>query len=120
MAKEFKEYDRKYARYMGKLVEGEVGIPEPIPQWPFMAELVKPSHAIIRHAVYFADGAEEWQKFRVSLKGWPTSMKLARLKRLWEYAKVLDNKVLIVRLNNYIDSMKRSGLLDSTGHVIAG
>lgn len=114
MVKEFKEYDKKYRKLQGSFLEGEKEIRVGGDNCFFFAgELYKPSHEIIRHAVYFAPGAEEWQRFRVSLKTMPTKVKLARLNNRWIRHVVEELSDLErVRICNYVDSMRRSGLLD--------
>lgn len=121
MAKEFKDYDKKYRHLIGTLLPHE---PQPaqLKVWPYMADFIpwkKPDHATIAAAVY---GSEVWQMFRVSLKGWSTEHKLGRLAYRHDrmicrrHASYVDTEVL--RINNYIDSMKRSGLINQKGEVI--
>ena len=120
MVKEFKEYDKKYRAFKGQMLSGEPASTAR-DSWPYMDCLYKASAAGIRNAVYFAEGAEDWQKFRVSLKGMRTVVKLGRLVGRWERAMTMSHKLQtleMIRINNYIDSMKRSGLLDMDGKVI--
>lgn len=132
MAKEFKDYNTKYARlkntFLGyELAEHDrthfVELARDITQWKHMDELVKASHGEIAYAVYSANDAEKWQMFRVSLQGMSTSMKLARLQYRWHLYVThgFDDGVDLLercRINNYIDSMKRSGLLDLEGRIL--
>lgn len=87
MVKEFKDYDIKYSKLKGKLMdyELEAGITKEhiaekcvgIAAWPLKVNAY--TNAAIREAVYFEESAEEWQQFRVSLKGFSTKEKLWRL-----------------------------------------
>lgn len=132
MAKEFKDYNTKYAKLKNTFLGYEladhdrayfVELARNITQWRHMDELVKASHGEIAYAVYTAAGAEGWQMFRVSLQGMSTSMKLARLAYRWHtYVKCgfddTTDALERCRINNYIDSMKRSGLLDLEGRIL--
>lgn len=115
MAKEFKEYDKLYKELRGILLKGE-STPDALTHWPYISELKKSSHQTTREAVYLTNGAEQWQQFRVSLKGFSTEIKLGRLKNRWDQN--IYNPIEIIRINNYIDSMKRSGLINLHGQVI--
>jgi len=116
MAKEFKDFDKKYAHLKHTLMQGEL-LPLTLDYWPFMASLYKADAATIRRCVYFSgEASEHWQQFRVSLKGWSTGEKLWRLNA--RYVCEDNTPDEIVRIDNYIDSMRRSGLLDSIGVVI--
>lgn len=114
MAGEFKEYDKKYRKLQGSFLEGEAQVRAGGDgTFFFPQEMQKPSHEEIRHAVYFAPGAEDWQRFRVSMKTMKTRVKLARLNNRW-IRKVVEqqNEFERIRIINYVDSMKRSGLID--------
>lgn len=116
MAGEFKEYDKKYRKLQGSFLEGERQVfGSGDATFFFPQEMQKPSHEEIRHAVYFAPGAEDWQRFRVSMKSMPASVKLARLNNRW-IQKVVEqqNHFERIRIINYVDSMRRSGLIDET------
>jgi len=119
MAKEFKNYDKKYSRLMNTRLFGEPILPG-LDHWPHMSALVKPSAADVARVVYESGvESERWQMFRVSLKGWGTLTKLSRLNHRW-VGHVLESGDMdeMMRLNNYIDSMKRSGLIDLEGKMI--
>lgn len=133
MAKEFKDYDKKFGYLQGKTLayedddmhfdlegaEYEDAWLEPVKQW---------TREQIRHAVYFAPDAENWQRFRVSLKGFSTKQKLYRLQfRLaymqrrcsgpeWEESDMLQNEQ--IRIDNYIGALIRGGLLNQKLEVI--
>jgi hypothetical protein len=51
----------------------------------------------------------EWQLFRLSLKGLPTDMKLAELRRYAEDRQ--GDERMYVQVTNYIYALKRGGLL---------
>lgn len=99
---------------------------ESITCWEYMDKLVKYSHAEIRDFVYFAEYAYCWQRFRVSLKGWNTKVKLARLQLRWEGCLNFKGKgksrdhleIEFKRINNYIDALKRGGFIDSNGVIL--
>lgn len=117
MAKEFKNFDKKYK--MGSdsdLSAKELEEARKITSWPFA--IVYWSLKEIRHAVYEAEGFEEWQKFRVSMKGQSTQVKLYRLKqRAIEMGeKFKDNyeqeRIEKCRIDNYIGALVRGGQLN--------
>jgi len=87
------------------------------------------SMSSIRFAVYEAPGADEWQKFRVSLKGLTTREKLYALMWYWEvhiavgagsHKSPEDWSREIIRVNNYLGALKRGGQLDSALRVVKG
>jgi hypothetical protein len=132
MAKEFKDYNTKYAKlkntFLGyELVKNDrayfVDLAKYTFKWRYMDALVKAAHTEIAYAVYKSDGAEEWQMFRVSLQGMSTSMKLARLEYRWRLYVVHGEDATVealerCRINNYVDSMKRSGLINLAGEIL--
>lgn len=76
---------------------------------------------LVLYAVYEAPGFEEWQKFRVSLKGQSTGMKLVRLQqylveKLHLSAKQVEYKRC--RVDNYIGALVRGGQLDSKLRIV--
>ena len=120
MAKEFKAYDKLYAKDKGKLLYAWENKLTELEQWPEVDKfkgMPKPEHAVVAYAVYEAHGFENWQRFRVSLKGFSTGMKLARLWSYWTQFS-LEYETLDIRVWNYLDAMKRGGLLDSELRVI--
>lgn len=131
MAKEFKEYDKKYAAYKGKLMDYELqdtlfdlSLADLVDSWDqvngFEDTAVLPLASYTqdeaRQAVYWAEGAEDWQKFRVSLKGNSTCEKLYRLAhRFWVDR---NNRFERIRIDNYIGALRRGGQLDSNNRII--
>lgn len=117
MAKEFKDYDKKYAHLQNRILDGEIltetcyRVTEE--KWPF-----KPSvwtKAQVRYAVYESDTADVWQQFRVSLKGCETPKKLARLYSRFIYGDNLNKVEKTLekcRIDNYIGALVRGGQLN--------
>lgn len=142
MAKEFKDFDDKHRKLMGKLLEGEVGSAiakraETIAGWDHHSEITIWTNQEIREAVYESATADAWQQFRVSLKGFSTAMKLARVEA--RYLKIRDKvlatleelgsskdmlvydtslseeeKIEKCRIDNYIGALRRGGQLDES------
>jgi len=126
MAKEFKDFDKKYAKLMGGALnfirkQGGSIASEDIAactHWPeqYMGKFTEAySVAQIRFAVYESPDAEEWQKFRVGLKGLNTKEKLYCLMWWHVHAYELlhtDPSRDVIRVNNYLGALKRSGHLD--------
>lgn len=77
----------------------------------------------VRYAAYSAPDFEQWQRFRISLKGLTTRAKLLCLAQR-VISKVISEPDQIVvelewcRIDNYINSMRRGGQLDSDYKVI--
>lgn len=126
MVQEFKDYDKVYSKFKGKFLEYERGEAfgemmaecDRVVAWSLAVG--KYSHAEIREAVYFAEGWEEWQKFRVSLKGFNTKEKLARLWYRYGYfncaaAEQLKGLAALekLRIDNYIGALVRGGQLST-------
>lgn len=64
---------------------------------------------------------EAWQKFRTALKGRSTEDKLDLLDRYLRYDGLLENVPLgirVIRVANYINALKRGGLLNHNLEVI--
>lgn len=132
--KEFKEFDKKYSASKGKLMGYELSMQRSgnfdirraviFTGWGYAVGQY--TNEEIRHAVYFAEGAEDWQEFRVSQKGFSTKEKLYRLEKRWLHycsgetsypnQEVLS-KLEQLRINNYIGALVRGGQL-STTHMI--
>lgn len=86
--------------------------------WPYPVPSLSPSD--ISRAINDAD----WQKFRLSLKGWPTGIKLAKLKTYLNGLGDIDNEKLLeeqmlrdIRVANYINALRRGGQLDLNNRV---
>jgi hypothetical protein len=88
--------------------------------WPYSIATCRPAD-VKRHCVLNA----EWQKFRESLKGLPTEVKLDRLNE-WYHKKIklqgsegrLAIYAVSIQVSNYINALKRGGQLDHMGRVI--
>lgn len=136
MAKEFKDFDVKYKRFAGtallkiessggKIANEDIAS---ISQWAYIDQFTEDySMSSIRFAVYHAPGAEEWQQFRVSLKGLTTREKLYALGWYWDEhiapgASAHTSHEAwsreIIRVNNYLGALKRGGQLDSNLRVV--
>jgi hypothetical protein len=84
--------------------------------------VVQPQQSEVQYAVYEAPDHEEWQKFRCSLKGQSTRMKLARLHLYLEKCKadagsIAEMRLAQVRVDNYLGALIRGGQLNTTLHV---
>jgi len=118
LAKEFKDFDKEYAslRRTDEMESAddrhEASL---LTRWDIIVQSW-PSD-FIRECVYGV-GCEEWQKFRVSLKGQSTRMKLWRLKMLYvDKCYKLEHKPEYAgwrcRIDNYVGALVRGGLLES-------
>jgi hypothetical protein len=76
-------------------------------KWPFEVSYIQASE--IAPAINNA----EWQAFRISLKGISTPQKLIRLAQ-WPRRERAD----VVRIDNYINALKRGGQLNMDLEVI--
>lgn len=119
MAKEFKDYDRAFtkAQIMNKRRQYLFGDHSEIKSWEHAVEIAVWSNDFIRQAVYFVYDAEEWQLFRVSLKGLSTQEKLLMLENRWNVW-VKDNTTTTehrdvekCRIDNYLGALVRGGQL---------
>lgn len=131
MAKEFQLYNDKYRRFAGtalKMIEsvsGKIAREDilSIHRWDVkIFGEVDESHSIarIRLAVYESKDADEWQKFRVALKGLSTQEKLYCLAWYWyEHVEGSIDRTserfhnARIRVWNYLGALKRGGQLDS-------
>lgn len=123
MAKDFRYYDKLYASYRGRYMPYEIGLEKNIRaaaeiliRWS--GNQLPWTQKETFEAVYEAEGFEDWQKFRVSMKGQSTSLKLARLAYRQGY--FLDTQLWAIekcRIDNYINTMKRNGLLDIAQNI---
>ena len=126
MAKEFKNFDKVYAKYAGKILEGEE-----VSLWETKhIKHRKYRHNLstvfgtdkVRHAVYASETASEWQKFRVSLKGQSTELKLHRLERRYERMQAAADKdefeLERIRIGNYIGALRRGGQLNEDMEIM--
>ena len=133
--KNFKKYERKYRDLIGSALQNIIATHGRIAQedidesdhWPardihFIA--IKPhlSQIEVSHAVYESDTADEWQKFRVSLKGLTTKEKMYCLIWRWIHHSVdqqpMEKYREIIRIQNYLGALVRSGNLNSDLRVI--
>ena len=123
--KKFEEFNRKYA-HLARSDEDESHElqirSQEIKCW--MHKVESWIQQDVQFAVYESLDHEEWQKFRCSLKGQSTKMKLVRL---GDY--LMDNinrddvgevyrKIIMCRVDNYIGALVRGGQLDSQHRII--
>jgi hypothetical protein len=112
MAKEFIEYSKKYKSQPA--TDKEVADAKDIEGWEF--DVTYYSVIDIAHAVYGSSSSEEWQKFRVGLKGCSTKVKLLRLERRRVAMIRLgadEADLERIRINNYIGALVRGGQLEA-------
>lgn len=116
MAKEFKNWDKKFSRYELDEQRRFYGGPTSFDcsYWPF--GYIQPINEVVRHAVYEADGVEDWQRFRVSLKGVSTSTKINMLINYWLIH--YNDELTSIRVWNYIGALRRGGQLNEKLEVI--
>jgi hypothetical protein len=106
MAKEFKDYDKIYRPQPATVEERESS--ELITGWEKVVNSWTAEQ--VRHAVYEAPDADEWQEYRVGMKGTSTQVKLLRLER-WLKGSGNDGNIDRIRVDNYIGALIRGGLL---------
>lgn len=119
MAKEFLAFNEKYKKLIRtdaaedntmKLAAAHMF---DLGKWPHAVE--KWTNDQVRFAVYLAPSADEWQQFRVSLKGQSTAMKLARLDLRYlasQHTSFEGDKLLEkIRIDNYLGALVRGGQL---------
>ena len=113
--KQFKEFDRKLSRHIGELALDalQAQMAEYIHRWQFpTGSWPQPQ---VQHAVYEAECAEAWQRFRVGLKGLSTQAKLYRLEELLVTSR---NPLDKIRIDNYIGALIRGGQLNEAREVV--
>lgn len=115
--KKFKEYDRKYRKLVGKgrdLIKPEdKDFIQTIECWTSIVQV--PTQDIVQYAVYEAPDHEQWQMFRVSLKGLSTKEKLWLL---WLRVRNTDNELEKVRIYNYLLALVRGGQLNESFVIV--
>lgn len=123
--KRFKDYDAKYAKLKGTAltcIEAALGKVHSsdissITKWDTTSlRYVTYPPETVHWAVYEHCYAEEWQQFRVSLKGLSTKEKLYCL--AWRWAHGSQTHEEEVRINNYLGALIRGGCLSTTFEVI--
>lgn len=131
MAKEFKQYDKVFRKYMFSFLdyENEEEIDRLSVNYNSWAltDSDSFSNKEVREAVYESATAEEWQKFRVSLKGFNTQYKLAKLEYRYDYmqrqfaeGEINEDELHReeIRIDNYIGALRRGGQLDANYNVV--
>lgn len=127
--KQFKNYDREFKSakitHPEQIRQLEMDAEDPAyDAWPFPMPVLAANGREVDEAVYGVD-CRDWQKFRVSLKGLPTRVKIMRLTRRWivneQHRTSLSLReycVEQVRMQNYIGALRRGGLLDRGYRVV--
>lgn len=121
MAKEFKDWDKRFSKAQIEACRKRwlsANFSHYDDAW-FEKALddmgyAQPSVAEARFAVYEAEGFEDWQLFRVSLKGLTTKQKVAMLRMYWDVQVDCARGDIIIdsqRVWNYIGALKRGGQL---------
>ena len=119
--KPFEEFNAKYRSNAGKTmlniigkgfkIEGDFVFKkswnEFIPGWDYVPR----TRESVNLAVYTGEGAEDWQFFRVGLKGLSTQAKLRCLQWYREHSEDKGDKD--VRIDNYLGALIRGGQLNS-------
>lgn len=127
MSKRFKEYDKKYKEYEATFFDYEGlswntvhTITDEIKGWEWPIDSYTVEYT--EFAVYHAATHEDWQKFRVSLKGCSTQLKILRLEKRLFRANALEciaeEKLEHCRIANYIRALRRVGILNSSYRIV--
>lgn len=61
---------------------------------------------------------EDWQVYRLSMKGLTTHFKLSALANWLERGKTPDSDKRRIQVMNYLNALKRGGQLDKDGNVV--
>lgn len=130
--KRFKAFDRMFKNQLHQLIRG-VPIKElaeaaqVVKQWP---DVITPwDHDTVSYCVYEAPDHDDWQLFRVSLKGLSTAEKLYMLKEYykWQLARTAPGQmngemrqmsVVQCRIDNYLGALRRGGQLDMENRIM--
>ena len=121
----FKAYDKKYSQGISLPYEDmddgfDITEARFINRWPYVVS--QHGRQEVLAAVYSEVGAEQWQEFRVSLKGFTTREKLYRLRfrrNQFVFPTVIkDIGLEQIRIDNYIGALVRGGFLNSKYEVI--
>lgn len=133
---QFKEFDLKFSAFKNTILEKNICVADAdnIYDWKYHKDIILWTRAQIAEAVYLSATAEEWQKFRVSLKGNSVRLKLLRLQKRyeeritrkfeginygWQYKGEEDIVFLEkVRLDNYIGALRRQMSLNAEYKIV--
>lgn len=128
MTGKFKEYDKKYSHLAGtalKIIENRTGYVSKrdianYTSWntEVWGKYETYSREKISWAVYDSVSAEEWQKWRVALKGLSTKEKLYCLSWILTYSEGSELKLMQIRVNNYLGALIRGGQLNLNLEVV--
>ncbi len=121
MGQLYKEYDKKYAEFSGMGLKnlGHQIDESYLVVWTHWNQeewgpYLTYSQEKIQWAVYQAEGFEDWQKFRVSLKGLETREKLLCLGNYYvtHMKNNAQEELTKIRINNYLGALIRGGQLN--------
>lgn len=127
----FEHYNTKYRKLAGTALKQIESIGGPIAKedieefncWDtqMWGPYLTYSQEKVEWAVYHAEGFEDWQKFRVSMKGHSTKEKLFCLGAYFvQHLSGTDRQKLIrnIRINNYLGALIRGGQLNRQLEVV--
>lgn len=116
--KAFKDWNKQFSRQELIVVRQEyLKTYTVLDRWPH--EVEQWVHEEVRGAVYEAEDTEDWQRFRVAMKGLTTQEKLGMLNNYFEkfVDRTTDGNVewpkYKCRIDNYIGALVRGGQLNS-------
>lgn len=144
MTQRFKLYDKKYSSLKNTIFENENLDKQQLnntSKWIYADQIVFWTQKQIAFAVYESESADQWQQFRVSLKGNLVRMKIHRLQKRYEeinlhniykgivenigklgihYKHELDNELVLekIRIDNYIGALCRQRSLDENYNIV--
>ena len=124
MVKEFKDFNKLYAQLIRTDAAEDNSMRMAAALMVRWQHLVNTNwtQAQIKLAVYEAPSSDEWQRFRVSMKGQSTAMKLARLDLRYVAAQnapqEADWELEKIRIDNYILALRRGGFLDENYRIV--
>lgn len=122
MAKEFKDFDKKYARSKRTDdMEPKQDQAKAHVTTYWAGDVLQWSQEKVQFAVYKAGDHEKWQEFRVSLKGQSTGMKLWRLTKYKMdniHKSMAEYEIVLCRIDNYLGALVRGGQLNSKYEVV--
>lgn len=134
MAKEFKDYDMELRTHVNTWLEYELearhiieAMAAKMVYWFRTDDTVVYTEKSVLEAVYESTSAEAWQRFRVSLKGFSSKEKLARLEYRWKLMHRLEDEGLTtpahtrlerIRIDNYVFALRRDGQLNKEFKIV--
>lgn len=131
----YKRYDKKYrhlagtalkaiTKEKGRIAREDIDESDHFPYADLKFSPIKPflTQVEVQTAVYGVPSSEEWQKFRVSLKGLTTKEKLYCLMWRWihhsHYQEPMEKYHELVRIQNYLGALVRGGQLSDDWRIV--